>query len=99
MSAQNLEIKAFEEKVSAELEETKEQLVEFEAHVKGKGAQAEIDAINRLKSKQLEIDKKRQVLKTVGDAKVGQVKAEIDADVANLKTSLAELALKLKKAG
>jgi len=99
MSAQNIEIKAFEEKLSAELQETKAQLGEFEARAKGNLAQGEIDTLHRLKTKQLEIDKKRQVLKTLGDAKFGEAKAEIDADVANLRRSLAELALKLKKAG
>jgi hypothetical protein len=93
------ETKAFEEKINAQLQQAKAQLGEFEAHAKGKAAQAEIDTINRLKSQQKEIDRKRQELKTVADTKVGQVKAEIDADVAKLKTSLADLATKLKKAG
>jgi len=52
-----------------------------------------------LKTKHQEIDKKRQNLKTVGDVKLGQAKAEINTDVAKLKSSLAELATKLKKAG
>ena len=34
--------------------------------------------------------------KTVSGPKVEQVKAEIDADVANLRTSLAQLATKVK---
>jgi hypothetical protein len=93
------EIKAYEDKVNAQLQQVKAQLGEFEAHAKGKMSQAEIDAINRLKSKHQEIDKKRQDLKTVSDAKVSQVKAEIDAEVAKLKTSLADLGTRLKKAG
>jgi len=93
------EIKAYEEKVSAQLQQAKAQLGELEAHAKGKMSQAEIDTINRLKTKHHEIDKKRQDLKTVSDAKVGQIKAEIDSEVAKLKTSLADLGTKLKKAG
>jgi hypothetical protein len=93
------ETKAYEEKVSAQLQQAKAQLGELESRAKGKMAQAEIDAITHLKSKHHEIDKKRQDLKTVSDAKAGQVKAEIDADVAKLKTSLSDLATKLKKAG
>jgi len=93
------EIKAYEEKVSAQLQQAKAQLGELEAHAKGKMSQAEIDIINRLKTKHHEIDKKRQDLKTVSDAKVGQIKAEIDSEVAKLKTSLADLGTKLKKAG
>jgi len=36
-----------------------------------------------LKAKHQEIDKKRQELKTAGDAKVEQVKAEIDPELAS----------------
>ncbi len=96
MSTQNVTTKAYEEKISAQLQQAKAQLGEFEARAKGKAAQAEIDTINRLKTKHEEIDKKRQDLKTVGEAKVDQAKAEIDAEVAKLKTSLADLATKLK---
>src|SRR6516165_4200207 len=93
------ETKAYEEKVSAQLHEVKAQLGEFESRAKARAAQNEIDAIKRLKSKHDEIDQRRQQLKTVGDAKFGQVKSEIDADVAKLRTSLTDLASKLKKAG
>ena len=96
MSTQNVTTKAYEEKISALLQQAKAQLGEFEARAKGKAAQAEIDTINHLKTKQQEIDKKRQDLKTTGEAKVEQIKTEIDAEVAKLKTSLAELATKLK---
>jgi len=99
MSAENVEIKAFEEKISTQLQQAKSQLAEFDARAKSQMAQAEITTINRLKAKQQEIEKKRQALKTVGHAKVEQAKAEIDREVANLKSSLAELGTKLKKAG
>ena len=91
--------KAYDEKVSAQLQQAKTQLGEFEARAKEKMSQAEIDTVNRLKTKHAEIDRKRQELKTASDAKAGQVKAEIDADVAKLKTSLSDLGTKLKKAG
>ena len=96
MSTQSVTMKAYEEKISAQLQQAKAQLGEFEARAKSKVAQAEIDTINHLKTKHQEIDKKRQELKTVADAKLDQVKAEIDAEVAKLKTSLAELAARLK---
>ena len=99
MSAQNVEIKAFEEKIHAQLQQSKSQLGEFEVRAKSRTGQGEIDTINRLKTKHDELEKKRQELKTVGDAKVEQVKAEIDAEVAKLKTSLADLSTRLKKAG
>lgn len=96
MSTPSVTAKAYEEKISALLQQVKAQLEEFEARAKSRAAQAEIDAIHRLKTKHQELDKKRQVLKTVGDAKVEQVKAEIDGEVTKLKAAIAELATKLK---
>lgn len=93
------ETKAYEDKINAQLHEVKAQLGEFESRAKARAAQSEIDVIKRLKSRHEEIDRKRQELKTVGESKFGQVKAQLDADVANLKTSVADLATKLKKAG
>lgn len=98
MSAQNIDVKAYEEKVSGQLQQAKAQLAELEARAKSRMAQAEIDAASRLKTKHQEIDKKRQNLKSAGEAKLPQAKAEIDADLANLKNSVAELSAKLKVA-
>ena len=96
MSAQNIDVKAYDEKISAQLQQAKTQLSELETRAKSRMAQAEIDTASRLKTKHQEIDRKRQNLKTVGDAKLAHAKAEIDSDMANLKTSLAELNAKLK---
>ena len=96
MSPQNITTKTYEEKISAQLQQAKAQLGEVEARAKGKMAQAEIDTVNHLKSSYQEIDKKRQDLKTTGEARTDQVKAEIDAELAKMKASLAELATKLK---
>jgi hypothetical protein len=96
MTTQEATTKAYEDKINAQLQQTKAQLEELEAHAKGKMAQAEISTINHLKTKHQEIEKRRQNLKTIGDAKVEQFKAELDADIAKLKTSMAELKSKLK---
>jgi hypothetical protein len=96
MTTQELTAKAYEEKVNAQLRQTKAQLEEFEARAKGKVAQAEINTIHHLKTKHQAIEKKRQDLKTIGDAKFEQFKTEMDADLAKLNTSLEELATKLK---
>jgi len=96
MSAQKIDVKAYEEKINGQLQQTKAQLAELEARAKSRMAQAEIDTASRLKTKHQEIDRKRQNLKTVGDAKLAHAKAEIDSDMANLKNSLAELNAKLK---
>jgi tRNA U54 and U55 pseudouridine synthase Pus10 len=88
--------KAYEDKISAELQLAKAQIEEFEARAKGKMAQAEIETIRHLKAKRHEIEKKSQELKASGEAKVEQVKAEIDAELAKFKTGVEQLATKLK---
>ncbi len=93
------ETKAFEEKINAQLQQAKAQIGDFEAHAKEKSAQTEIDTIKRLKGQHQEIDRKRQELKTAADARAGQVKSEIEADMAKLRSSLADLGTKFKKAG
>jgi len=92
------EVKAHEEKVSAQLHEAKALLDEIEAHARKRKAQAEIDTINRLKTKKQEIEKKwQQHLKTAGEAALAlKIKADIEADLAKLKTSSEEVAAKLK---
>jgi len=96
VSEQNAGIKAFEDKISAQLQEAKSQIDGIGAHAKGKLAQVEIDAINSLKVKRQEIDKKRQELKTSSDAKATQIKAEIEADMAKFKASLDQFGAKVK---
>ena len=89
-------IKAFEQKVSAQLQEAKAKIEEIEAHAKGKLAQAELDAIKGFNAKRQEIEKKRQELKTAGQAKEAQVRAEIESDIAKLKTSVDQFSTKIK---
>ena len=96
MNEQSATIKAFEEKLSAQLQEAKSQIDGIEGRTKGKMAQAEIDAINGLKTQRQEIEKKRQYLKTSGEAKAAQLKSEIEADMAKFKTSLDQLGTKVK---
>jgi len=50
------EIKAYQEKVNAQLQEAKAVLSGLEAHAKGKLAQSQIDTIARLKAKHQEIE-------------------------------------------
>jgi hypothetical protein len=83
------EAKAHGEKFSAQLHEAKALLDEFEAHARKAKAQAEIDAINDLKIRRQEIEKKIQDLKTVGEDKVGaDVKARIEGDILKFKAAL-----------
>ncbi len=92
------EIKAYQDKINAQLQEAKAVLNGFEAHTKRKMAQSEIEAITRLKAKNEEIDKKlHHDLKATGEVAVAaKVKADIDAEVAKFKTSVDQLAAKFK---
>ena len=92
------EIKAYQEKVNAQLQEAKAVLNGLEAHAKGKLAQSEIDAINRLKAKHQEIEKKvHHDLKTAGEVAVAaKVKTDIDSEVTRFKSSLDQLSAKIK---
>jgi regulator of protease activity HflC (stomatin/prohibitin superfamily) len=96
VAQETAEMKAFEEKVTAQLQEAKAKIDEIEAQVKEKLAQAEIDAIKFFKTTRQEIDKKRQKLKASSETRGAQLKAEIDADVAKLKTSLEQFSTKVK---
>jgi superfamily II DNA/RNA helicase len=67
------EIKAYQEKVRAQLQEAKAVLNGFEAHAKSKLAQSEIDTITRLKAKNQEIDNKvHRDLKAAGAVAVAE---------------------------
>lgn len=92
------DIKAHEEKISAQLHEAKALLEEVEAHARRKRAQAEIEKITGLKSKKQEIEKKlQQLVKTGIEAKAAvQIKTDIEAELDKLKTSLGEIATRLK---
>jgi len=92
------EMKAYQAKVDAQLQEAKALLNGFEAHAKGKLAQSEIDTISRLKAKHQEIEKKvHQDLKTTGEVAVAaKVKSDIDAEIAKFKASVDQLAAKAK---
>src|SRR5260370_23452172 len=92
------EIKAYREKISAQLQEAKAVLNGFEAQAKGKLAQSEIDTITSLKAKNQEIDKKvHQDLKVTGEVTlVAKIKSDIDAEMAKFKASLDQLNTKVK---
>ena len=92
------EIKVYQEKINAQLQEAKAVLNGLEAHAKGKLAQSEIDAIARLKAKHQEIEKKvHQDLKTAGEVTVAaKIKSDLDAEVSKFKSSLDQLSAKVK---
>src|SRR5262249_22499135 len=75
-------LKTYEDKVRAQMQDAKTRLEQFEAKAKEKGAQAEVAAVNNLKTAKANIDRKLQDLKKTHDAYVTRAKADIDADVA-----------------
>lgn len=96
MNPQNETIKAFEEKLNAQLQQAKSQLEEFEARAKSTAARTEIETIHHLKTMRQEIEKKRHELKNAGEGKFQQVKSEIDAEMSKLRTSMEQLSSKFK---
>jgi putative IMPACT (imprinted ancient) family translation regulator len=89
-------IKAYEDKVAAQMKDAKARLDQLEAQGKAKAAQSEAKAIGDLKSAKQDIDRKLQDLKKTHDTHVTRAKAAIDADVAAFKTSVANVADKVK---
>jgi hypothetical protein len=92
------EIKAYQGKINAQLQEAKAVLNGVEAHAKGKLAQSEIDTLNHLKTKHQEIEKKvHHDLKTAGEVAIAaKVKSDIDAEVTKFKAAVDQLSEKVK---
>src|SRR5512133_3354488 len=89
-------LKAYEEKITAQVQEAKAKLEEFEARAREQKAQGEIDAIGKLKVAKQNIDRKLQELKTTQETHVARAKAEVDTEVVRFKTAVEELGAKLK---
>jgi hypothetical protein len=89
-------LKAYHDKITAQINEAKTRLGELETKAREQNAQAESAVINRLKTTRADIDRKLQNLKTTNEAHVAQAKADIDAEVAKFKSSVDELATKFK---
>jgi hypothetical protein len=61
MSIENITTKAYEEKITAQLQQAKAQLGELEARAKEKMAQTEINTISQLKTRHQEIEKSGKI--------------------------------------
>ena len=94
--AQSAMLKAYVDKIKAQVHEAKATLDLFEAAAQKKKAQAEIAAIGGVKTAKANIEKRLQDLSTTHRAYVARAKADIDADVARLKTAIDALATKFK---
>jgi uncharacterized phage infection (PIP) family protein YhgE len=89
-------IKAYQDKIAAQIRDAKSKLEQFEATAKDKGAQQEAAAVSRLNAVKQNIDRKLQDIKSTNATLVSRAKADIDADVAMFKASIDELATRVK---
>jgi hypothetical protein len=89
-------LKAYEDKINAQLQEAKDRLAQFDAKARAKDAAAEAAAVKDLHGARQNIDRRLQDLKTTHGTHVSRAKAAIDAEVAKLKTSLDGFAAKFK---
>jgi predicted nucleic acid-binding Zn-ribbon protein len=90
-------IKAFQDKVKAQVEEAKTTLAQAEAKAKNKKAQADITAAAKLNAAKVDIDRRLQDLKATNAVHVARAKAYIATDVAHFKTAVDDLAAKVSK--
>jgi F0F1-type ATP synthase membrane subunit b/b' len=89
-------IKAYEDKISAQLQDAKVKLAQFEAKAKEMKSQAEVAAVDSLKTAKANIDCKLQDLKKTHATHLTRAKAEIDADVATFKSGIDAFSAKIK---
>ena len=89
-------LKAYEEKVNTQIQESKTKLEQLEAKAKQKSAQAELNAINSLKGTRENIQRKVQDLRTTNENQMARAQTAIDADVTAFKARVEELSAKLQ---
>jgi hypothetical protein len=87
-------LEAFEGKIVAQMQEAEARIQQFEAKAREKRLQAEIAAVNGLKTARQNIERKLRALATTQDAQIARAKADIDAAAVTLKTSLDEFGRK-----
>jgi hypothetical protein len=92
----NAKIKAYTDKVGAELQQAKSKLAELEARSKAEDEQAGKDLIKQLKSTHHKIEQQREKIEISAVEEMEQEHCEIDFEIAKLKSGLAELDRRLK---
>jgi len=95
-SAQNATLKAYEDKIRAQLQEAKAKLDLLDARARETKSRTELTALGYLKKNKENIDQKLQDLKAAHDTHISRAKADIDQHVASLKASIDEIAAKVK---
>jgi len=87
----NERLKVYADKVSAQIQEAKARLDQFEAKAKEKRAQAQVTAANNLQTMRDHIGKKVQDLKTTHASNVSRAKSDIDEALATFKAKVKEI--------
>ena len=96
MRHQDLTAKAYEELITAKLQQAKAELERLEATARERKAQAEIHALNALKVKRDEIETRLREFITASKDGASQIKAELERRVAGFEKEMASLADKMK---
>jgi hypothetical protein len=91
----NENVKAYNQKVRAELQQAKSKLDELAARSKAEDKQAATDLINQLKSTHHSIEKKIEEVNTSAAEEIQEEQAEINAGISKLKEGLVSLDRKL----
>jgi hypothetical protein len=81
-------LQAYEDKIAAQIHAANTRLAELEAKAKPRREQAEIAAINGLKSARQNLERMLVDLKTTRDAQMARAKADIDAAIVAFQASL-----------
>jgi hypothetical protein len=89
--ATNATLKAYEDKVTAQIKDAKTKLEQYEMKATEQRTQAESKAIEQLKMSRQNLEQKVRGLKTAQEGAMERTKAEINAEVAKLHTSIDDL--------
>ena len=81
-------LQGYEDKIAAQIHAANVRIDEFEAKAKPMRAQAEIDAIDGLKSARTNVERMLVDLETTRDAQVAHAKADIDKALVAFQASL-----------
>ena len=81
-------LRAYEDKIAAQIHAANTRIDEFEAKAKPRRAQAEVAAIDGLKAGRQNIERMLVDLKTTGDAQAVRAKADIDKAIVTFQASL-----------
>jgi hypothetical protein len=90
-TATSATLKAYEDKVNAQIRDAKAKLEQYEAKATEQRTQAENKAIEQLKTTRQNLEQKVRGLKTTQEGSMERTKAEINAEVARLHTSIDDL--------